>query len=143
MPLTLTINNETKESLPAGFKSIVLNLIRAAEQCTKGRFNEVSVVVVEPLTSRQLNRRYRNHDWVTDILSFTYKTEPVMGELVICLAQAKKQAQRRGIALKQELSNLVVHGILHLLGYDHMRARERKIMRILEARILKKDYEPG
>ena len=71
-----------------------------------------------------MNRRYRGKDYATDVLSFSYgsvKVEgmPFLGEVVISPAVASDQAIRYGVAQEKELRRLLVHGTLHLLGYDH------------------------
>jgi len=98
---------------------------------------------------RSLNCDYRGKDKPTDVLSFPapkpqfLKSHPELkfyrGEVVICLAVAKKQACEHGHALKDELRVLLVHGFLHLLGYDHeISPREAERMRREEAKLLKK-----
>lgn len=90
---------------------------------------------------RRLNARYRKKDRPTDVLAFQTNGLPgvgdrILGDVVISVEQAKKQAKERGRAPEDELETLLIHGILHLLGYDHERSeREAKIMRRLEGRI--------
>ena len=86
-----------------------------------------------------LNRQYRKKDKPTDVLSFPLadKLYPtLLGDVVISLDTATRQAQRRGHSLREELQTLLIHGILHLLGYDHevsrseaarMRHKEREV----------------
>ncbi len=102
---------------------------------TGRRFDEVSIVLVEPAVIKGLNRLYRRHDRVTDVLSFTYQTRPVKGDIIICLAQAGRQAKRYKHSLPEELIKLVIHGGLHLLGYDHLRPAQRTVMRTLEKQV--------
>jgi probable rRNA maturation factor len=84
----------------------------------------VSVVFVGARTMRALNRRYRQIDCPTDVLSFSYGTMEIdhiafLGEVVIAPEIAVRNAARWGTCPEKELRKLVVHGILHLLGYDH------------------------
>lgn len=81
---------------------------------------------------RELNRRFRKLDKVTDVLSFVYSEPDVFGEVYIATLQAKSQAPRWKNTFYQELRRLVVHGSLHLAGYDHMESGERKRMRARE-----------
>ena len=81
---------------------------------------------------RDLNRRFRKLDKVTDVLSFLYEEEDVLGEIYIASSQAKKQAPRWKNSFYDELRRLVVHGALHLAGYDHMQTKDRKLMRVRE-----------
>ena len=84
----------------------------------------LSVVFVNARTMRELNDRYRQKDYATDVLSFCYgstmlERRPFLGEIVIAPEVAVNQAIRRGASLERELRTLLVHGILHLLGFDH------------------------
>lgn len=80
---------------------------------------EISIAILSPLEIKKLNKIYRHKNKVTDVLSFNLDDEKILGEIVICLEQAKKQAKEKKISLQAELKLLVVHGTLHLLGYDH------------------------
>ncbi len=80
---------------------------------------EISIALLSPLEIKKLNKIYRKKDKVTDVLSFNLADEKILGEIVICLEQAKKQAKEKKVTLQAELKLLVTHGTLHLLGYDH------------------------
>jgi probable rRNA maturation factor len=92
---------------------------------TLGHPNQaVSIVFVGSRTIRILNRRYRQKDYPTDVLSFSYGDMaldqiPFLGEIVISPEIAVRQAICWGVSPEKELRKLLVHGILHLLGYDH------------------------
>jgi len=73
---------------------------------------EISIVLVSDTKIKELNRKYRKINRVTDVLAFDY------GEIFICLPQAERQAKQLGHSLKKELAILLIHGILHLAGYD-------------------------
>lgn len=97
----------------------------------------VTVRFVERVESRALNRAYRGKDYPTNVLSFVYEDEPVTGDLVICLPVVRREAKAQGKTLRAHLAHMVVHGMLHLQGYDHetgaadaarMEARERAIL---------------
>ncbi len=135
----LMVSNNTALAMPLRFKAQASRCLRAVTQVTKASWGEVGVTLVEPQISRQLNRSYRQHDWVTDVLSFTYEVKPlVSGELIICLVQAQTQAKRHGWSLTKELQLLLIHGFLHLLGYDHIKAADRMVMRQLEQLVVAK-----
>jgi len=99
---------------------------------------EVSVTIVDEETIQNYNRDYRNIDAVTDVLSFallegetlTYpKGMPIqLGDVLICYKRAKKQARSYGHNIKREMAFLFTHGLLHLLGYDHMTKEDEKVM---------------
>lgn len=101
----------------------------------KGR-GLVNLVFCENAYIRDLNRRFRKLDKATDVLSFIYDEEDVFGEIYIATAKARKQAPRWKNSFYDELRRLVVHGALHLAGYDHMNAKDRALMRSREDRYL-------
>ena len=100
---------------------------------------------------RRLNRRYRRKDRTTDVLAFPMRKAPsrvarhassvtrdLLGDVVISLPQAARQAKEAGHPLERELAALVTHGVLHLLGYDHERnQREAQRMQRKERAILR------
>ncbi len=97
----------------------------------------VTVVLVSDRKIKELNRTYRGRNRPTDVLSFSYDDESYLGDIIISVETAQRQAQEEGHSLERELSILVIHGFLHLLGYDHetdqgeMRALERKLWKKL------------
>jgi rRNA maturation RNase YbeY len=109
---------------------------------------ELSVVLVDDRHIRRLNREYRGRDRPTDVLSFAQQEGPagapagLLGDVVISVPATRRQARERGVRLAAEGDRLLVHGVLHLLGYDHegsaaearrMRRRERALARVLDA----------
>lgn len=132
----LTLTAEEKIKLPRNLNSRAGRLLAQAARASQRNFSSVNVAFVSKLTMRQLNRTYRRHDRVTDVLSFTYNDDPISGELVICLDQAQLQAKRHAHSLLRELEVLITHGLLHLAGHDHMKLKERTVMRSLERRVL-------
>jgi probable rRNA maturation factor len=93
----------------------------------------VTVVLVADSRIRALNRRYRRKDRVTDVLSFPNDDAGHIGDIVIGLGVARRQARDAGHGLQTELRVLALHGLLHLLGYDHERDAGR--MARVEARL--------
>ena len=87
--------------------------------------SEVSISFVGEDEIRELNRGYRGKDSATDVLSFPvgeefrHGAERPLGDVVVCMPVARRQAEEYGHSLDRELAFLVVHGILHLLGFDH------------------------
>ena len=88
---------------------------------------DFTLMFVEPEVIRTLNRDYRQTDAVTDVLSFESGGEidpetgnEYLGDIVICVSRAQEQADRSGHSLENELALLEIHGLLHLLGYDHI-----------------------
>ena len=124
-----------------------------------GQTDKLSVELnfVSPEEIRRLNNDYRGVDRVTDVLSFPYldkikgrvitrddfkddvdeETDSVLiGSVCICLERAKEQAEEYGHSEKREINYLLVHGILHLFGYDHMTDEDKAQMRDLEEKIM-------
>ena len=100
---------------------------------------ELSVTLVDDAEIAALAGRYGRRPRATDVLSFPLAEGPgarhagqALGDVVISLDTAKRQARRRGIPLARELETLLVHGCLHVLGMDHLRPRDRALMRHME-----------
>ena len=94
----------------------------------------VTVVLVDDPYIRKLNHKYRHLDRATDVLSFGMDDDPgsegeTLGDVYVSVDRARDQAARHHVSLDDELHRLVVHGCLHLLGYDHHTASQRKVMR--------------
>jgi probable rRNA maturation factor len=97
---------------------------------------DVCVALVSDTRMRALNRQFRGNDTVTDVLSFPAETRGFLGDVVIASGVAKKQAKAAGHSLNTEIRVLALHGLLHLLGYDHD-ADDGKMAKV-EARLRKK-----
>lgn len=80
---------------------------------------ELVCVFVTSAEMKRLNRQYRGKDYATDVLSFDSMDPSSVGELVLCLPVINKQSRRTGLSERGELGYMIVHGVLHLLGYDH------------------------
>lgn len=100
---------------------------------------QISIALVLPKEIKELNRVYRKKDKVTDVLSFSLDSKDILGEIIICLTQAKKQAHEKKNTIKSELQLLTVHGILHLLGYDHEKSDKEFLRQSkMEQKVLEK-----
>ena len=110
---------------------------------------EVDVSLVDEETIHQINRDYRNVDRVTDVISFAFEDDDselgrilgedvprMLGEIFICIPRAIEQAKEIGNTTDRELCFLFVHGLLHLLGYDHMKKEDEDVMFPLQETIL-------
>jgi probable rRNA maturation factor len=99
----------------------------------------VSVVFIGTRFTRKLNRRFLAHDSTTDVISFPLTDGGDMeGEIYVNLDQARRQAADYGVSFTNETIRLVVHGTLHLLGYDDLAAADARIMRQREDRYVKR-----
>ena len=101
--------------------------------------SELCVSLVNDGDMRELNRQYRQIDTTTDVLCFPQKSEAtpdLLGDIVISYQTAVRHSRRLEITVEEELRLLVVHAVLHLLGFDHKKKKEREIMREKEKEVL-------
>jgi probable rRNA maturation factor len=102
---------------------------------------EVSVYIVDEAESQELNTQYRGKDKPTNVLSFPADIPdevgvPLLGDLVICAPVVEREAQEQGKTLAAHWAHMLVHGTLHLLGYDHIEDDEAEVMEALETRLI-------
>lgn len=113
----------------ATFGREALDAIRRAERVAPAAQQSATIAFVGDRTIRRLNREFRGKDVVTDVLSFPHGQEefelnvetPSLGDVIISIPQAGRQAAEHGVALDEEIAQLILHGLLHLCGYDHER----------------------
>jgi rRNA maturation RNase YbeY len=126
-------------------KTIARKVLELLEQTEA----ELSLALVGNAEIRKLNARYRRKDYPTDVLSFPTDDRlraatRLLGDVVISVEKAKQQARERGRSLDEEMASLVIHGVVHLLGYDHERsAREARLMSRLEKKIYRALCDQG
>ena len=136
----IEVNNTTKRKV-----SEVL-LKKATERVLRGekiKQKDVSIAIVGPKKSQQLNRQYRNKNKAANVLSFSAgndripsdlsraesrEVEGYLGEIVLCPAEIKKDAKKYGMMFEQALLWMLVHGMLHLAGYDHKTDKQAVLM---------------
>ncbi len=102
---------------------------------------ELTIRIVEPEESARLNQTYRHKSGPTNVLSFPFEappgvTLPLLGDLVICAKQVEREAREQQKPIEAHWAHLVIHGTLHLLGYDHVEPRQRERMEALEISIM-------
>jgi len=114
----------------------VSSIVNSAAKAIRRPRAELAVVFVGSARMRSLHR-YRRRKGATDILSFSAETAFDLGDVFICPAVAKRKAAERGLGYRDYLKLLIVHGVLHLAGYDHETEKERSRMERLEKKILK------
>ena len=85
----------------------------------------LSVALVRPTRIKELNKKYRKKNKATDVLSFLYGDS---GEIVICLKKVKENAKKFGFSFKEEIARVLIHSVLHLLGYEHQSKKKAKTM---------------
>jgi rRNA maturation RNase YbeY len=98
--------------------------------------SSVSVILVSDEELLEMNRRFLEHDYLTDVITFPLEEEPLEGEIYISLDRAREQAAEAGVGLYVEVERLAIHGALHLVGYDDATPEERERMRLLEDKYL-------
>ena len=96
----------------------------------------IDVAVVDDPSIHRLNRERLDHDWPTDVISFLYEAEPIAGELIVSADTAERAAAEYDWDPQAELALYVVHGTLHLLGYDDQTDEDRAEMQRAESRVL-------
>jgi probable rRNA maturation factor len=117
--------------------------VRAALKGRRGGRVEVNIALFGTRDARRLNRDWRGKDYATNVLSFPYRPEPgeksaLLGDLAICPAVVAREAREQGKRVRDHFAHLVVHGVLHLLGYDHERERDAIEMETIERKVLAK-----
>jgi probable rRNA maturation factor len=128
----MQLTNLTKSKID--FKPLLAAEKAAICVLGKRELEEISLVICGEKKMKEINKKYRGKNKVTDVLSFEK-----LNEIFICLPQAKRQAKKQKISLNCELTRLLVHGIVHLKGYDHERGiKAAEEMFALENKILKK-----
>lgn len=139
--MEIEISNLTDEKIN---ENIITDVITAASNKLNKKDFIISVVLVNNEEIHKINKEYRNVDRETDVISFAFLDEDInpisdltnLGEIYISLEKAHSQASDYGHSFLRELSFLTCHGFLHLLGYDHMKEEDEKVMFSLQDEIL-------
>jgi len=136
------IINETKEEVKE-LEEIkkVIDFALKYQNIDNAIFN---IIIVDEITIKEINKLYRNKDSVTDVISFALEDDDsfvkidyrILGDIYICLDKARNQSIEYGHSFLRELSFLTIHGLLHLLGYDHIEKADEEIMFNLQEMIL-------
>jgi len=148
--IAISVEEEFKELIDKEWARRIAQQVLKAENVNPPY--EVSIVFTNPETVQKLNRDFRGVDEPTDVIAFymlsqkentpTFVLPPDgvtrLGEVIISYPQAAEQAREQGHSVNEELALLIVHGILHLLGYDHQQPEEEKRMRGREQELLGK-----
>ena len=146
----ITITNETDEYVDKDLLNKVADYAMKSEDVNNG---VVNIIIVDNKRIREINKQYRNIDRETDVISFALEDDDtfielpirVLGDIYISIDRVKLQAKDYGHSEKREICFLVVHGILHLLGYDHTNTSDEKVMfskqdKILDELDIRRDY---
>lgn len=131
----INIYNETNDEFP--YNDIIEKVVNKAFEIERVKNASCSIIIVDNSYIHKLNKEYRGIDRVTDVISFALEDDKSMvipdeirllGDIYISLDKAKEQAEEYGHSLERELCFLAVHGIYHLLGYDHEKEEEAEVM---------------
>lgn len=136
--IDLQVASENTENLPTieQFTHWATQAVRA-----ENLEPEVTIRIVDEAESHHLNLTYRGKDRPTNVLSFPFECPdevelPLLGDLVICRQVVEREAEEQGKSLTAHWAHLVIHGCLHLLGYDHIDDAEAEEMESLETQIM-------
>ena len=144
-------NNQEKVSIPEALEADLtkaMNVVAELEALSPQ--TEVDITLVDDAAIHELNRTYRGIDRPTDVLSFALdegeeepevdddEIEHLLGDVIISAPTAVRQGEEYGHGLEREMTYLAVHGMLHLLGYDHMEEKDKLIMRKREEEVLRR-----
>ncbi|MDX1804741.1 MAG: rRNA maturation RNase YbeY [Alcanivorax sp.] len=119
--------------------------VRHAAQAAGGVVGDITLRIVDEDEIRTLNRNYRGKDYATNVLSFPFDmpdglpenaVAPLLGDIVICTQVVRREAHEQGKTLEAHWAHMVTHGVLHLLGYDHIDDDDAQVMESLEIRAL-------
>ena len=144
-------NNQEKVSIPEALEADLtkaMNVVAELEALSPQ--TEVDITLVDDAAIHELYRTYRGIDRPTDVLSFALdegeeepevdddEIEHLLGDVIISAPTAVRQGEEYGHGLEREMTYLAVHGMLHLLGYDHMEEKDKLIMRKREEEVLRR-----
>lgn len=121
----------------------IIEIIKKILNKTKCDNGSLSINYVGEKKIRSLNNLYRGKDKVTDVIAFAIQDGEIapknneLGDIFICLNQIKKQAKEYEVSFVEEEARILIHGVLHLLGYDHIKVKDKKIMFDLQEKFLK------
>ncbi|HAS73511.1 MAG TPA: rRNA maturation RNase YbeY [Clostridiales bacterium UBA8960] len=146
--MQIEILNETTNLLAEDLKELIVKATDKVLECEGFDVEgEVSILFVDDNRIKSLNNEFRHKNEVTDVLSFPQYdsikddglNEPFiyLGDVVISLEQAKRQAEEFGHSIEREIVYLTIHSMLHLFGYDHMSDADKKEMREKEKKVIR------
>lgn len=143
--LDINKNNQYEETI----KKVLQKCFEEENLINSKMYIEITFTTPEQI--QKINKEYRNIDKPTDVLSFPmyereeleriikekdFEHEDILGDIIISIEQVKKQAIEYGHSFERELSYMIVHGFYHLMGYDHIKDEDKKVMRPKEEKIL-------
>ena len=127
-------NHQWRDRVPLAWLEVLARC--AVRRLRIRRRGQLLITFIDGATMRRLNRRFKRHNRLTDVLSFRYDGEPVVGEILIAPAAARRYATRHSLSYRQELARYVLHGLLHWMGREDRTVRQQHKMRALEDKLL-------
>ena len=138
----MTVRLRGRRGLPRVDRAYLRTSARRILRATNNTRSELSIVLIDDEGIAELNQAYRGIAGPTDVLSFSLlegvhsdHRGPLLGDVIVSLDTASRQARRARRSLEDEVIRLIIHGTLHLLGHDHEHAEEARVMRAEERRI--------
>lgn len=128
-------------------KQTIEKIVTEAGKFEKKICGAVEIHLVGDARIKKLNKQYRGIDKPTDVLSFAWNEDPgykgaLLGQIYMSVPYIERQAKRFKVSAKEEFTRMLVHGLLHIVGYDHMETADAKKMFSLQEKIVVKAYRP-
>lgn len=122
--MNVLIINESKHAVPRKFitewvQDMTAELKKRRVLKVAEASREITLVFLDKKAAKKINFGFRGKDYATDVLSFDSMDKSSLGELILCPEVLKRQAKEHGLTYQRELGYMLLHGVLHLLGYDH------------------------
>lgn len=122
--MNILIVNDSKYAVPRKFisqwmKDLTTDLKKRRVIKSEQASREITLVFLDKKAAKKINFEFRGKDYATDVLSFDSLDKSSLGELILCPEVLKRQAKEHGLTYRHELGYMLLHGVLHLLGYDH------------------------
>lgn len=147
--MILEIVNESKVRVPRKFienwmQSCVRELLKQKVLAKSDQNKTLTLVFLDVAAAKKINSEFRKKNYATDVLSFDSMDPSSLGELVLCSPVLKKQANEHGLTYKHELGYMLLHGLLHLKGYDHeLGPKEAELMFDIQDRLFERLLRAG
>ena len=139
----MEINFFYQTKLPPYYKKTKLYkaTVSFATRKQKNKFETINIVIVSPKEILRINKEFLGHNYVTDVITFENPSpvnNKIYADIFVCFSQVKKQAEELGKPFRKELLTVIIHGILHLIGYDDDTLEKRDEMNALAENIAEK-----
>ena len=120
--MNLTLVNQSKIPMPRKWLDECADFISKELKKELKVKTDLTIVFLDPRPAKKINFQFRKKNYATDVLSFPSEFPGELGELILCPQVLKRQAKEHDLSFKAELAYMLIHGVLHLLGWDHERS---------------------